>query len=122
MRHKLFFLTAVLGLLGALAVIPAFGQEDQMVVNVPFQFVVRDQVMPSGRYLIQPLDEVSPDLMLIRNMRTGQEAVFLTESVKRMPYEQRSDLVFRQVRGQDVLSRVWLADNSYDSRLIHANK
>ena len=53
MNHQHIFLTAVLFALGVLAVTPAFAQPDQIIVDIPFHFTVRDQVLPEGHYLIQ---------------------------------------------------------------------
>ena len=120
MRRSHIFLTAVLGLLGVLAVVPAFAETDEVQVTIPFQFTVGSQILPAGRYVIHPVDLYDPSLMVIHNVRTADEAIFLTEQVNRQPTDRRTDVSFRQVDGKDCLTRIWMTGYDFDYRVLSA--
>lgn len=118
MRRSHIFLTALLGLLGVLAVVPAFAESDEIQVTIPFQFTVGSQAMPAGRYVIQPVDVYDSSLFVIHNVRTAQEAIFLTEHVNRRPADRRTDVAFRQMDGKDYLTRIWMNVYDFDYRVL----
>jgi hypothetical protein len=71
--------------------------------DVPFDFVVRGQVLPAGKYTIMKTD-ISRDLLLLRNDRTRQ-----TVSTLSFPEGKTSNisgLVFDIVDGENVLRAV----------------
>ena len=72
-------------------------------VDVPFDFVVRGQVLPAGQYTIMRTD-VSRDLLLLRNVRTG--ATVSTLSFPEGRASKTPKLVFDTVDNQNVLRAV----------------
>jgi hypothetical protein len=120
MKRQLYILTAMLGLLGVLAITPVYANGNQIQVTIPFQFMVENQVLPAGHYLIQSMDVYDPCMMVIRNTKTNQECVFLTERADRLPSQKTTDVLFHQTKGQEHLTRIWINGNDYDLRVIPA--
>ena len=79
-----------------------------ITVNVPFPFVVRDKVMPAGRYLLQR-DDQDRSLVMIRGESGNRVGVFvLTEQAAgRDPKGDKPCLSFTRKEGQYELSNVW---------------
>lgn len=118
MRRQLLILTATLGLFGVLATTPVFAQGNQVRVTIPFQFMVENQVMPAGHYLIQTVDIDEPYVMLARNVKTNQACIFLTEPAERLPVQKHTDVLFLKDNGNRELSRIWISGNEFDFRVI----
>jgi hypothetical protein len=79
--------------------------------EVPFDFVLAGKVMPAGTYSILRTD-LSPDLVIVRNVRTGQSvsALGFPEGKK----SQKTELLFDTVDGQNVLRAV-VTPSSYST-------
>jgi hypothetical protein len=82
---------------------------EEVIVKVPFPFVVRGQTLPAGEYVLQP---VSQDLavMMIRggNAHHESNALVLTSPADgRDPAGDKPALVFTRVENQYRLSAVW---------------
>ncbi len=120
MRRSHILSTALLGLLGMLAVVPAFAESDEIQVTIPFQFTVGHQAMPAGRYVIHPVDLFDSSPFVIHNVHTADEAIFLTEQVNRRPADRRADVAFRQMDGKDYLTRIWMNGYDFEFRVLSA--
>ena len=79
-----------------------------MTVNVPFPFMVKDKVMPAGRYLLQR-DDQDRSLVLIEGERGNRVGAFvLTEQATgRDPKGDKPCLSFTRVGNKYELTNVW---------------
>lgn len=82
---------------------------EEVLVKVPFPFVVGAVTLPAGQYLLQPA-EIDPSVMTIRGM-TGDHpssAVVLTIPADGQdPAGERPALTFTRVENQYRLSTIW---------------
>lgn len=102
-----------LGLLGGAlllmaGVATAAPQEEQVVANVPFDFVVGTTAMPAGKYVVKTAAD-NPDVLLVESAN-GQHAAFaLTTPISGRPVDQ-STLIFEKRDNQYVLSKLMSED------------
>ena len=80
-------------------------------VNVPFDFVVRGQVLPAGQYSVLTTDQAR-DLLILRNVRTG--ATVSTLGFCEHKPSKAAKLVFDTVNGENVLRAV-ITRSSYST-------
>src|SRR5215471_12026230 len=94
-------------LLGA-GVATAAPQEEQIVANVPFDFVVGSTPMPAGKYVVKTESE-NPEVVLVESTDGRHAAFALTTPISNRPVDQ-SALTFEKRDHQYVLSRLTTED------------
>ena len=79
-------------------------------VNVPFEFVAGNTVLPPGTYTIKPIG-VRADIVLLRSMDDPKNAVFIVPcAADRKEKEHDSELVFQVSGGRYSLWQIWTRD------------
>ncbi|HXY13173.1 MAG TPA: hypothetical protein VEI26_01590 [Terriglobales bacterium] len=121
MKKQLFALLG-LGLLlsaaSAYAQTMAYAHTINLKVNVPFNFVVTAETLPSGEYTIRSEPNVEHALSI--NAAGQKSRVFLATpslSLKGMKASQQTKLVFTRYGDQYFLSEIWMAGNSVGQQL-----
>jgi hypothetical protein len=82
---------------------------EEMIVKVPFAFVVRGQTLPAGEYVLQPVDQ-DPAVMVIRGGHDNHELaefVLTGPADGRDPAGDKPALTFTRVENQYRLSAIW---------------
>jgi len=76
--------------------------------NVPFQFVVRGQVFPAGKYAVVR-DDLMPSLLLIRSETSSRPVAFVetTRDAGHDPAGSHAALTFKRHENQYRLAAVW---------------
>jgi len=97
--------SAFLGLGLLLAVSAANAQEARVKANVPFDFVVGDQVMPAGEYIVGPAGSLG-QAIAIRSENATDTALTMPCSLSGPSKD--SKLVFHAVAGRYFLSQIWV--------------
>jgi hypothetical protein len=97
-----------IGLLFALVVafsLPAVCQT-QLVLDVPFNFIVAGKTLPAGHYLVsRPVRDISQTVWLISN---GLNAAFIHTNGVQSPFtEHRPSMIFWHSGGEYTLARFW---------------
>lgn len=85
------------------------GTDTVVKANVPFDFVVKGQTMPAGRYRIER-DERSPSLLLIRGDQKSNHAAVFVLSIpdgRQDPAGEQPILTFKHVENTYQLASVW---------------
>jgi len=99
----------LLGSLLLFGAAPARAAGPYVVVNVPFPFTVRDQVMPAGQYRVERADQ-DPTVLVIKGEH-GVHAAVITRTIEASgedPAGEQSALVFtRDEHGGYRLKDVW---------------
>jgi hypothetical protein len=75
-------------------------------VNVPFPFLVNNQMFPAGHYMVEEDTLGGPSVLLIRGMHTPQGAFVLTQAASGHGPSQPA-LQFERHENQYRLSSVW---------------
>jgi hypothetical protein len=89
--------------------------EERLVVTVPFDFVVRGETLPAGRYEV--FEGSDRSVLMIRGESSKAVAVALsTPADGTDPRGTEPTLVFSHVENRYVLSQVW--DDATDGRQV----
>jgi len=98
--------TALLGLGLFFAISGAQAQENGVKANVPFDFVVGNQVLPAGEYLVTPQGSAG-QAILIRSTDSKSAAMTVTFSCASANPSKDTKLVFHALGGRYFLSQIW---------------
>ena len=102
-----------------LAPMAAWAQtEDHLNVDVPFQFRAGNTLLPAGRYLVEPVDESEPNVLVFRGINNHAVAIVSTLPTERSTYPDKSDLKFDKVGNQEVLTKIWVAGEEQGYQLL----
>jgi hypothetical protein len=97
--------TALLGLGLFFAVSGVQAQENGVKADIPFNFVVGDQVLPAGEYLVTA--QGSGQAILIRSTDSKNAAMAVTFRCGSVNPSKDTKLVFHALGGRYFLSQVW---------------
>jgi hypothetical protein len=79
-------------------------------VKIPFAFVVGDQTLPAGQYMIQR-DDYAPGALMLRNEHGAASAILNTRpATLAPPKDEQPALEFKHVENKYLLSNVWMPD------------
>jgi hypothetical protein len=98
--------TALFGLGLFFAISGVQAQENGIKANVPFDFVVGNQVLPAGEYLVTPQGSAN-QAILIRSTDSKSAAMTVTFSCASSSPSKDTKLVFHTLGGRYFLSQVW---------------
>ena len=76
-------------------------------VEVPFQFVLNGQTLPSGKYVIGRTDPAKPNIVTLKRADDGGVRVVITQRVERDNPSSESSLIFIRREGKHYLFQVW---------------
>jgi len=112
--RNLFFIVMTLALLAIAGGTSARAQVmDSIEADVPFDFTVRNQVMPAGHYILKRLDDSRPGVMTIRGSDSHEARIFLTGDAQIAKEPRHNELIFDRVGDQYFLSRIFEVGNKY---------
>lgn len=86
-------------------------------VNVPFDFMVKDTVLPAGNYAIQ--SDPQTNLLVLVNATTYQRVVVFTSNYELQGMADRSVMTFRKDGNTYVLHQVQRAGDSHTHDIVH---
>ncbi|HVH71037.1 MAG TPA: hypothetical protein VNB49_08020 [Candidatus Dormibacteraeota bacterium] len=93
--------------------IPAKAQAlDQIVVNIPFEFVAAGRTFPAGEYRISRLRDEQPRVLLLASMENRANVVMLRTETQTTPSDQPK-LAFVTVGDHHILSRIDTTNYAY---------
>src|SRR5262245_5427924 len=87
----------------------ARADEDQIVVNVPFSFIVGDTRMPAGPYIVKEMPE-APSVLSIASKDGRHYALTMTIPIRADEAGTQPELVFEKYADQYFLARVLTDD------------
>ena len=111
--------SAFLGLGLLLAVSAAQAQETRVKANIPFDFVVGNQILPAGEYLVASEGSTNQTIV-IRSDDSKTAILSLTNSCSSSKPSDMSKLVFHRLANRYFLSQVWVEGNSSGWQLPHS--
>ena len=122
MKRKAFVILTTLSLLVIPTVTSIYAQSGMYLkVNIPFQFSVREKVLPAGEYIVR---SGAYGVLLIQSADRHESQFFHTLSTKAGTKRDESSLVFNRYGDQYFLSTIWTAgdDKGYQLRKPKAEK
>src|SRR5882724_8339426 len=112
MKKQAFMILMTLSLFITLSVVSVYAQSDMRLnVNIPFEFSVRNKVLPAGEYTVSQRVQNAQYNLLIRRVDRTASDVFLTIPTRGGTTPNESKLVFNRYGDQYILSEVWMRGN-----------
>jgi len=113
-------------LMGALTISLAGAQVSSFQVTIPFPFVVKDQTLPAGTYVVQrflgkPQSSTDVRVMVMKSHDQHVYKVLVTSSRdgSRVVGAAGSKLIFTSFRGREYLSRICVAGDAVVQQLAN---
>jgi hypothetical protein len=105
---KITILSVTVAILGlALLSSQAFAVSGSIQVDIPFEFVVGDRVLPPAGYIVEVASSNGPGVLAIRKMESGEPVMFDTSQMPEKENPKMIELVFDTVGDKTFLTEVW---------------
>ena len=93
---------------------------DQIVVNIPYEFVAAGKTLPAGTYRVNRVNSIDQEALILSSFENGAGAiVFSTQVENSSAY--KAQVTFEQVGGQHFLSSIQTADYVYNFRVSRSS-
>jgi len=89
---------------------------DQIVVTIPFEFVVAGKTLPAGTYNVNRVTDGDPRALIFHSFESRTGAILLPTQVEGGSAD-KVHVSFERVGGQYFLSKIATADNVFTIRL-----
>jgi hypothetical protein len=110
-KQYLRILIALIGVAGL--GMAAKGQEvDQIVVNIPYEFVVAGKTLPAGTYRVNRVNHADLETLVLSSFENGAGAIVSSTQVEHSSAD-KAQVTFEQVGGQHFLSKIETADHVF---------
>jgi hypothetical protein len=110
-KHYLRILIALIGVAGL--GVAAKGQVvDQIVVNIPYEFVVAGKTLPPGAYRVNRLTDTDLGSLILSSFKSRAGVMVHSTSVESTQAD-KPEVSFEQVDGQHFLSEIKTADHVF---------
>jgi hypothetical protein len=110
-KHYLRILIALIGVAGL--GVAAKGQVvDQIVVNIPYEFVVAGTTLPPGTYRVNRLSSTDEGALILSSFESSARVMVRSTSVESTQAD-KPKVSFEQVDGQHFLSEIETADHVF---------
>jgi hypothetical protein len=104
-KHCVRILSAFFGL-AALAITAKGQAADQLVVNIPYEFVVAGKTLPAGPYRINRVSDNNERALVISSVENRAAVLVLPSEVASRTSAEQPRVSFQQVGGQHLLSKI----------------
>lgn len=117
--RTLTMLTLVAGLMLTAAVVAANGQStsSNVTADIPFDFIVAGQTLPSGKYTVGSATSISGGTLRIRSRDGKSSAIRNSNLVTERNKDRQARMVFHRYGQQYFLAEVYSGDN-YGRQLL----
>jgi hypothetical protein len=110
-KHYLRFLIALTGVAGL--GVAAKGQAvDQIVVNIPYEFVVAGKTLPPGTYRVNRLSNIQPEVLILSSFESRAGLMVRSTAVESTRVY-KPEVSFEQIDGRHFLSKIETADHVF---------
>jgi hypothetical protein len=120
MKKKLRNIIAILCCVTALAV-GARSAENRSEFEIPFEFIVKKQTFPAGKYSVARLNAANPDVLILKQVGGKLKTVILARRIggdEKM--RAQSHLSFRRGDAGFYLTEIWEAEGNFGYRVWSA--
>jgi hypothetical protein len=109
------YLRILIALIGAAGLAKAAkGQSvDQIVVTIPYEFVVAGKTLPAGTYRVNRAPNSIERLLVLSSFENRTSAIVLATDVENIPAD-KAQISLEQVEGQYFLSKIETADHVFN--------
>jgi len=85
---------------------------DQIVVNIPYEFVVGGTTLPPGSYRVDRLSSTDSGALILSSFESSARVMVRSTSVE-STQDDKPEVSFEQVDGQHFLSKIKTADHVF---------
>ena len=110
--HCMRILSAFFGL-AALAVAAKGQTPDQLVVNIPYEFVVAGKTLPAGTYKVNRVSANDEWALAITSFENHAAVLVLSSEVSDRTDAEQPSVSFRQVGEQHLLTKIQTAEHVF---------
>jgi hypothetical protein len=110
-KHCLRILIALIGVAG-LGMAAKAQVVDQIVVNIPYEFVVAGTTLPAGTYRVERLSNTDSGALILSSFKSSARVMVHSTAVERTQAD-KPKVSFEQVDGQHFLSEIETADHVF---------
>jgi len=123
-KHCVRILSAFFGL-AALAFTAKGQAADQLVVNIPYEFVVAGKTLPAGTYRVNRVNDNDEKTLAISSRESHAAVLVLSSEIALTTGAEQPSLTFQQVGEQHLLSKIRTAEHVFtvpvsDSAVLEA--
>lgn len=116
MKKQILMVLTTLSLFVTLAATSVHAQSDMhLKVNIPFEFYVRNRILPAGEYTVR---QIGRDTLQIRSVDCRASDLFMTIPTQAGTTPNQSTLIFRRYGDQYFLSTIWTGGNDIGRQLL----
>ena len=120
MKTQYLRLLLVLALFAGFAVSAKAQAVDQLVVNIPFQFVAAGRTLPAGEYKVMRLRDDKPGVLVVSSYE-NRASVIVLPIESEVSLRGKSQLSFESAGDQHFLSRIETLDHVYNLHVPSAD-
>jgi hypothetical protein len=106
------YLRILIALIGVAGLGMAAKAQDQIVVNIPYEFVVAGATLPAGTYRVDRLSVTEPATLILSSFESSARVLVHSTAVERTQAD-KPKVSFEQVDGQHFLSEIETADHVF---------
>src|ERR1700745_703561 len=110
-KHLVRLATAFL-VFSALAIAAKAQVPDQLVVNIPYEFVVAGKTLPPGTYRVKRLSDIHPEVLILSSFESRAGLMIRSTAVE-STRAYKPEVSFEQIDGQHFLSKIETADHVF---------
>jgi hypothetical protein len=85
---------------------------DQIVVTIPYEFVVAGKTLPAGTYRVKRVTDIDPSALVLSSFENRATAIVLPNDSERS-HADKVQVSFQQVGDLHFLSKIETADNVF---------
>jgi len=111
-KHCVRILSAFFGL-AALAFTAKGQAADQLVVNIPYEFVVAGKTLPAGTYRVNRVNDSDEKTLAISSRESHAAVLVLSSEIAPATGAEQPSLSFQQVGEQHLLSKIRTAEHVF---------
>jgi hypothetical protein len=86
---------------------------DQIVLNIPYEFVVAGKTLPAGTYRVKRLRDDDPDVLILSSFENRTNAIVLPTTKVDSSSADKVQVSFEEVGGEHFLSKIETADHVF---------
>jgi len=110
-KYYFRFLIALIGV-AALGTAAKSQAVDQIVIHIPYEFVVAGETLPPGTYRVSRLSETEPEVLILSSLE-GRAGLMIRSSEVESKLADKPAVSFEQIDGQHFLNRIETADHVF---------
>jgi hypothetical protein len=86
---------------------------DQIVLNIPYEFVVAGKTLPAGTYRVKRLSDTDPSVLILSSLENRTSAIVLPTTEVDSSSADKVQVSFEEVGNEHFLSKIETADHVF---------